>query len=769
MIRRLKLLLLPITTFFPVQLLVMNIKKNQVLLMFWLVLFMIISGNFGKNLGIPFLFLDPEYQNEVNFISLFIFGIAYGLFCISFYITSYILDSHRFHFLATIRRPFTHYCLNNSTIPFFFIIFYCFKFIEFQTQQGGQNIGTILMELSGFIIGTYFIQFITFFYFKKTNKDFFKEIANNLDITLRKKKINTVSVLSKINDTKKHYRIKTFIGYPLSFKKVEQGYLFDKTILFKIIDQNHLNAVAIEIVIFILILALGIFREMPSLQIPAAASATLLAAFFIMFTGAFSYWLRGWAITGIIIVCLCFNYLTKNNYINANNEAFGLNYTTEKAKYTHDRISKLSNDEHHNSDIKNTIEILENWKNKFPDTTTKPKIIFVCASGGGHRAAVWSMRTLQYLDSTLKGQLLDQTILMTGASGGLIGTSYYRELYLQKKLGQIKSTYDNEYFNNIGKDVLNPMVFSLVVSDMVLGFQQHEVAGQKYYKGRGYSFENQININTNNLLKKRVSDYRDYEQQALIPMVIMAPTIINDGRKLYISPQKISYMNSADEIDMKRLNTRVKGVEFSRFFEKQGAEDLGFMSALRMSATFPYITPNVHLPSEPEMVIMDAGMSDNFGMNDAVRFFHTFQEWIEENTSGAVFISIRDTDKQPFIKQDLSEGLWNKLFNPIAHLYNNLNNIQDLSNDNAIEFSQSWFGKNIDVINFEYSPIDWIEESSNSNANLKQLEKEYKKERASLSWHLTQKEKTGIYHAINNEKNKKALERLKTVLKSELE
>lgn len=763
MIRRLNILLKPISTFFPVQLLIMNIKKNQVLLMFWFLLFAIISGNFGKNLGVPFLFLDPEYQNEVNFTSLFLLGIAFGIFCISFYITSYILDSHRFHFLATIRRPFTHYCLNNSIIPLGFVAFYAYNFINFQSSQGGQSIGQILIELSGFISGMLFIQFITFFYFKKTNKDFFQEVAKNIDLTLRKKKINTVSVLSKIQDTKKHYRIKTYIGFPLSFKKVEQSHRVDKSILFKIIDQNHLNAVAIELVIFLTILGLGVFREMQYLQIPAAASAMLLAAFSIMFTGAFSYWLRGWAITGIIAVSLIFNFFIKNNYVNSNNEAFGLNYNVQKSEYSHDRITDLSNQDYRDQDIASTTEILENWKGKFKDST-KPKMIFICTSGGGHRAAVWSMRALQHIDSSLNGQLLDQTILMTGASGGLIGASYYRELYLKKQLGEIQSTYSYDYFNNIGKDVLNPIVFSLVVSDMLLGYQKHTEGGQKYYKGRGYSFENQIHQNTDFILNKKVIDYKKHEQESKIPMVIMTPTIINDGRKLYISPQNISYMNSAPKADMKRLNTRVKGVEFNRFFKEQNSDSLGFMSALRMSATFPYITPNVHLPSEPEMVIMDAGMSDNFGMNDAVRFFHTFQGWIEENTSGVIFISIRDTDKQPFIKQDVSEGLLNKLFNPIAHMYNNLNNIQDLSNDNAIEFSQNWFGKNIDIVTFEYSPIDWVKLAQNKNNDLKELEKNYQKERASLSWHLTKAEKEGIYDAIKNDKNSKALKRLKSAL-----
>ena len=40
----------------------------------WIILFAMVTGSFGKYLGIPYLFLDPEYLNEVNFRSFFIMG-----------------------------------------------------------------------------------------------------------------------------------------------------------------------------------------------------------------------------------------------------------------------------------------------------------------------------------------------------------------------------------------------------------------------------------------------------------------------------------------------------------------------------------------------------------------------------------------------------------------------------------------------------------------------------------------------------------------------
>ena len=53
--------------------------------------------------------------------------------------------------------------------------------------------------------------------------------------------------------------------------------------------------------------------------------------------------------------------------------------------------------------------------------------------------------------------------------------------------------------------------------------------------------------------------------------------------------------------------------------------------ALRMNASFPYISPFIELPTSPAIEVMDAGLSDNFGTSDALRFITTFEKWIKEN------------------------------------------------------------------------------------------------------------------------------------------
>jgi len=73
---------------FPVQLLVLHIRKNIALLAMWAVLFMIVAGGLGSVLGIPYLFLDPEYMNRVSWMGFFLMGIGFAVFTMSFHMTT---------------------------------------------------------------------------------------------------------------------------------------------------------------------------------------------------------------------------------------------------------------------------------------------------------------------------------------------------------------------------------------------------------------------------------------------------------------------------------------------------------------------------------------------------------------------------------------------------------------------------------------------------------------------------------------------------------
>ncbi|MEL6924691.1 MAG: patatin-like phospholipase family protein, partial [Bacteroidota bacterium] len=106
---------------FPVQLLALHLRNNLVLIGTWVFLALLMTGTVAKLYGIRYLFLAPEYLGVVNFWSFFFVGLAFGGFTMTWNLTTYLLDAQHFPFLASLGRPFTKFCLNNSLVPLFFL------------------------------------------------------------------------------------------------------------------------------------------------------------------------------------------------------------------------------------------------------------------------------------------------------------------------------------------------------------------------------------------------------------------------------------------------------------------------------------------------------------------------------------------------------------------------------------------------------------------------------------------------------------------------
>ena len=282
---------------FPLQLLFNNIKRNHVLLLCWVLLIAMITGNFGKYLGIPYLFLDPEYMHKVNFKSFFIIGAVLSGFVVAFQITCYINDGHRFSFVGTLRKPFTKFALNNSILPIVFLAIYTQQIISFQVSNQDSTPQSLLMGMLGLLLG--FVVFTSFYfvYFWFTNKDIFKYVICRLDEKLKQNvRVTRASAMKKLDIArKKQIRVDNYFDYDLKFKKVDDNNFYDRQTILQVFDQNHFNLIVIQSLILALVLVLGIFKDNPVFQLPAAASFIILLTILVMLAGAFSYWFGSWA------------------------------------------------------------------------------------------------------------------------------------------------------------------------------------------------------------------------------------------------------------------------------------------------------------------------------------------------------------------------------------------------------------------------------------------------------------------------------------------
>ncbi len=755
--KRIYLLISTIFYSFPIQLLLNNIRRNHVLMLCWIILFTMITGNFGKYLGIPYLFLDPEYLNKVGFMSFFIMGMLTAGFTMAFHITCYISDGHRFSFVGTLHSPFKKFTINNSVIPVAFLITYVYQIVAFQINNEYSTTSDLAQNLGGLFLGYLIMTMFFSIYFRLTNKDIFRYMVCRIDEKLKQNvKVTRASAIRKVDIArKKQVRVDYYLTGYLKPEPVDSTSFYDRNTIIQVFDQNHFNIVVIEMFIFILLLLLGIFKDYPSFQIPAAATFIIFLTIFVMLAGAFAYWFGGWSATVALILFIFVNHLVGEDFFDKKYEAFGLDYGVLPAEYTINTLQLQLDSVTMERDRQAILPQLENWRNKFDH---KPKMVFLCTSGGGKRASLWTLNALQTIDSLSGGRLMKNSVLITGASGGLIGASYFRELKLRQQHGESINPYGRDHREKISNDNLNPLIFSLLANDLFVGFSKFEYAGKAYTRDRAFTFEDQLNQITEGLMDRRVSDYAEEEILGNIPMMILTPTVINDGRKLYIASRPVSFMNSEIENFEDYHQAKVSGIDFHRFFKEQNSENLRFLSALRMSATFPYITPNTTLPTNPPIQIMDAGISDNFGMSDAVRFLYAFREWAKENTSGVVFVSIRDSPKLRQISEKSSQTIIDNMTQPISSVYNNFENFQDITSDMLIGQAHSWFPLPIDRVDIQY-------QTENYTQGLQKMDSiRNNSARASLSWRLTTREKQGIVNNIESDKNREAIKKLLKLL-----
>ena len=724
--------------FFPTQLLLNYFKNNKVLLLFWIILFGFINGLLAKNYGAQALFLSPEYLNQTNYLSFLLYGISFGIFTTSFHISAYIINGYQFPFMVTLSRPFIKFSINNSLFPIAFIINILINSYNFQVNYELNSISEIILNLGSFILGFFLFFLIPFSYFFSTNK-FLNKFFRSIEKNIANKKI--VSPLKKALDKDKkwkerntlkddvsRWKIRTYFIFPFRIRRSREYAHYDDRYIQKILHQNNYNATVFSLVVLAIILVLGFKMDNEYYVMPAAASILLLFTQFIFVYSIFQSLFKEWSLIVVLLLILGINQLSKNDIIGSTKIAYGVKYTNDSLNF------KDYNLKNEITDYNNEIAFLEAWKTK--TGKKKPKIIFINAGGGGLKMTLWTYYSLSILDSLTKQKFTQQVRLISGASGGMIGAAYYREVYRQRLNNKGINLLDSNRLKTLSNDILNPVLQSLSTKDILLSINPFNEKTQ-FIKDRAYQFEKYLNLNTFSDLNHTLNFYRKYEENVDIPKLIISPTIISTGQRILISSSNISYMVTPSYTGLSK--DKNNSFEFRKLYKDFDADSLSFLSALRMNATFPYISPTVTLPGNPSYKIVDAAFIDNYGLSTSLKYLTAFKTWIKENTSGVIFIQL--TEEEVEYKQDYS--IVEEFIEPFTSSFKNIFNIQLYNNEKIVDATKDIFGKDFHFIN---------------------LTLERSKLPVSLNWHLTPIEKKMIYNSINSEENQKSIAQIKKLI-----
>lgn len=731
--------------FFPIRLLLAHLKYNLLASLYWFILFGIVAEKIAANYGVPYLFLSPEYNGEVNWVSFLFMGIGLGGFTMAFHIYSYKIMGKVYPFISTLSRPFNKFVINNSIIPLAFCLFYIVKVSKFQRKEEMASLGDIFVFDIAFIAGFLLFILISFLYFLPTNKDLYK-------ITGKKKATNEEEPIGsyfhkqnqwkpiKVQDEKRYL----YLQSPFSMRVSRPVSHYDRLTLDRVFTQNYLNATIFEIVTIIAYFFLGFFKELPFFQLPAGMSIALLLTVILLLFSILVSWFRNWAYPILIVLFLGLNFLSnKSSFFRYDTYAYGMNYENSKLKkYAWKEIQKVNDDSLLNQQTKEEAQlILANWKAKTQQE--KPKLVLTMTSGGGSRSAHWVFEVMNHLDSISNNSYSQYSHMITGASGGMIGAAYYRSLRLEEQLNEQFQWESATFRKNISSDLLNTLSLSASVNDIFFRVFKFDYNQQRYSKDRGYAFEYQLHENTAGILEKPLSYYKEFEKSSQIPRMIFSPTIVNDGRRVLISPHSVNFLTNR-EVLPGMLNAH-ESIDFQTYFKDNDAENVRFSSVLRMSATFPLILPMTTLPTHPEIEVMDAGIRDNYGAKITMEYLYKLKDWIRENTSGVVIVQIRDTKKVLDGERVKRFNFSDKLTLPFTAIAKNLMKTQDYDTEEMI----SLLGNNVDF------PIDFVsfDLKENTKANI------------SLSWHLTKNEKFFIKNAIHSPHNQESFVRFLTLVR----
>ncbi len=278
-------------------------------------------------------------------------------------------------------------------------------------------------------------------------------------------------------------------------------------------------------------------------------------------------------------------------------------------------------------------------------TAQLPKLVVVAISGGAYRAAFWGALVLDRLRAeSAVGQPLEGLAegirLLSGSSGGMVPAAYYVTLPPAKLAGHPLGTGLEEMISrDIGAanglapgeasfDSLSPIAQQLVRKDIFNTFRPGRTITD-----RGRTLDRQwgrLNITFAALRAEEAAGRR--------PSLILSPMIAETGQPLLISNLDLTGISGP-------LRGEAKGAQQTIDLFRtlpEAARGLTLATAVRMSATFPLITPAVSLPTIPPLHPLDAGYFDDYGMGVALAYLkqHDVIDWIAANTSGVILVQI---------------------------------------------------------------------------------------------------------------------------------
>ncbi|MEH2151486.1 patatin-like phospholipase family protein [Nostoc sp.] len=509
------------------------------------------------------------------------------------------------------------------------------------------------------------------------------------------------------------------------------------------LSAGHLTAIAYFIIGVVIYVTVGLLfnpkseRNRP--EAPALLYVLLITSMVTLVYGGATFYFDYFRIP-VLIIFIVFSALS---YV-----AFDVNHFFPVNKFKDSEDKKRGD-----SDSTNFPEILEK---RLQHQKGERTLVIICASGGGIQAAGWTVQVLSGLQELLGESFTKAIGLISAVSGGSVGTMYYLDRF--NKDGFLEESEQEKYdktnsFYAATRDSLDAVGWGLVYLDLwrFIGFPF--LVSPKFDRGTAVETDWQgemkepKNIKTFGTWRKQIFDGE-------IPIPIFNATLVENGWRFLITP--VTFSKAPEK----------KYTDFNTLYE---AYDMNVVTAARLSATFPYVSPicrsSVNIPNQ-NYHVADGGYFDNSG-------FVTAAEWLDEqlnewsktenslNVKRVLILQINPFPKSASTENVQGNGGWfMATIGPLLAMFK----VRDpvLASRNAKEadlLAKKWENK----VDIQYFPIFF---PSESEIPPEFAVSEFYKDgryRPPLSWKLTDREKQAIqdgWAAIKTGKNIQKIKQL---------
>ncbi len=302
------------------------------------------------------------------------------------------------------------------------------------------------------------------------------------------------------------------------------------------------------------------------------------------------------------------------------------------------------------------VAALEAWRGHRATTAPagapeRPVLVLLATSGGAYRAGFWTSLLMDRLigDSGAGGRwpgLAGDLRLITGASGGMVAGGYYVAMAAEGALEagvtdrisldtwRHMAAPDGDDRNHpIARDSLSPVVHRMVSRDLL-----QLVTPWRPLSDRGRTLDRQWAT-----LGRSFASLHGAEAEGRAPSIILSPMLVETGALALFSNLDLTAIRrrglppTAAPGDENKSSVEV----FRAFPGSHAAMDIA--TAVRLNATFPYVSPAISLPTRPDRRPVDAGYYDNYGIDLLTAYLEqedTFA-WITEHCAGVAVVQVR--------------------------------------------------------------------------------------------------------------------------------